>query len=486
MSKIKNKLAWVFLLMIWGFLAVIGHVDANENAGTMLVEPVTSNLQDIAAVNSQETAEAQEINETELYAQAAVLMDAQSGRVLYGKGQDAVLAMASTTKIMTCIITLENADLSETAEVSSYAASMPEVKLGVRKGEQYQLGDLLYSLMLESHNDAAVVIAEHVGKQCLPEELRMKSVADYTAEESKQAVAAFAGMMNQKAKELGCENTWFITPNGLDAEEVVQTESGETLEKFHSTTAQELACIMSYCILDSQKSAEFLQITQTPSYTFSSANGRNFACYNHNTFLNMMSGAISGKTGFTNRAGYCYVGALERDGRTFVVALLACGWPYNKNYKWADTRKLMEYGVENYFYRSFQEGDTVVDPGWLEPIPVVGGQTDKLGEQAYVQVEIFKPGENAQEEGAHTSEKKEDDCGLTGLLMKAGEEIVVEYEKKKILTAPIEEGLTVGEVRYMVDGVTYRKEEIVTTQELEKIDWQWCLDRIFCRYLGFD
>ena len=80
MSKIKNKLAWVFLLMIWGFLAVIGHVDANENAGTMLVEPVTSNLQDIAAVNSQETAEAQEIKETELYAQAAVLMDARSGR----------------------------------------------------------------------------------------------------------------------------------------------------------------------------------------------------------------------------------------------------------------------------------------------------------------------------------------------------------------------------------------------------------------------
>jgi len=456
MNKLKSKLVWIFLLMIWGFLAVIGHVKA------------------------------QEIKETELYAQAAVLMDAQSGRVLYGKGQDTILAMASTTKIMTCIVTLENADLSETAEVSSYAASMPEVKLGVRKGEQYQLGDLLYSLMLESHNDAAVVIAEHVGKQCLPEELRLKSVADYTAEESKQAVAAFAGLMNQKAKELGCENTWFITPNGLDAEEVVQTENGETLEKFHSTTAQELACIMSYCILESQKSTEFLRITQTPTHTFSSKNGRTFACYNHNAFLNMMSGAISGKTGFTNRAGYCYVGALERDGRTFVVALLACGWPYNKNYKWADTRKLMEYGVENYFYVSFQEGDTVVDPGWLEPIPVIDGQTDKLNEQAYVQVEILKSGEDAPEEGEFVSEEGEDDCGLTGLLMKAGEEIVVEYEKKKILTAPVEEGLTVGEVRYMVDGVTYRREEIVTTQALEKIDWQWCLDQIFCRYLGFD
>ena len=486
MNKIKNKLVWIFLLMIWVFLVVIGHAHAEESVRA--VQPITT--------QSAAPAATQEIKETELYAQAAVLMDAQSGRVLYGKGQDTVLAMASTTKIMTCIVALENADTEEIAEVSSYAASMPAVKLGVRKGEQYRLGDLLYSLMLESHNDAAVVIAEHVGKQCLSEELRMKSVADYTAEESKQAVAAFAGMMSQKAKELDCKNTWFITPNGLDAEEVVQTESGENLEKFHSTTAQELACIMSYCILDSQKSTEFLQITQTPSYTFSSANGRNFACYNHNTFLNMMSGAISGKTGFTNRAGYCYVGALERDGRTFVVALLACGWPNNKSYKWADTRKLMEYGIENYFFRSFQEGDTVVDPGWMEAIPVVDGQTDKLGEQAYVQVEILKslPSEEipGTDEGIYSGDigqlpnEGEDDGGLTGLLMKAGEEIVVEYEKKKILTAPVEEGMTVGEVRYMVDGVTYRREELVTTQALEKIDWQWCLEQVFGRYLRFD
>jgi len=454
--------------MIWAFLVVIGRADAEEAAAA----PATA-------------AAAREIKETQLYAQAAVLMDARSGRVLYGKAQDSILAMASTTKIMTCIVALENAELSETAEVSNYAAGMPAVKLGVRKGEQYRLENLLYSLMLESHNDAAVVIAEHVGKKCLPEEIRSKSTADYTAEESKQAVAAFAGLMNEKAKELGCENTWFITPNGLDAEEIVQTENGEMVEKFHSTTAEELAMIMSYCILDSPKSARFLEITQTPTYTFSSAGGRNFACYNHNAFLNMMSGAISGKTGFTNRAGYCYVGALENGGRTFVVALLACGWPYNKNYKWADTRKLMEYGVENYFYRSFQDGETIVDPGWLDPIPVVNGQADGLGEQAYVQVEMLeletKPG---TEPGTEPWIEAKDE--LSGLLMKSGEEIVVEYEKEKILAAPVEEGLTVGEVRYMVDGVTYRREEIVTTQALEKIDWQWCLDQIFCRYLGFD
>lgn len=99
----------------------------------------------------------------ELYAQAAVLMDADSGRVLYDKNGSQVLAMASTTKIMTCILALELADTQEMAEISSYAASMPKVKLYVQKGERYLLEDLLYSLMLESHNDAAVAIAEHVG-----------------------------------------------------------------------------------------------------------------------------------------------------------------------------------------------------------------------------------------------------------------------------------------------------------------------------------
>ena len=133
----------------------------------------------------------------ELYAQSAVLMDADSGRILYGKNMEETRPMASTTKIMTCILALERADLEDTVEVSAYAASMPDVQLNIRQGEQYRLGDLLYSLMLESHNDSAVAIAEHVGG----------------------TVEGFADLMNEKAASLGCENTWFITPNGLDASE---------------------------------------------------------------------------------------------------------------------------------------------------------------------------------------------------------------------------------------------------------------------------
>ena len=146
--------------------------------------------------------------------------------------------------------------------------------------------------------------------------------------------------MNEKAKELGCMDTHFVTPNGLD---------GEDEEGIHSTTAADLARIMKYCIMDSPKKEEFLKITRTASYQFGDREGkRSFSCNNHNAFLNMMEGALSGKTGFTGDAGYCYVGSLRRNDRTFIVALLACGWPNNKGYKWKDTRALMEYGLANY------------------------------------------------------------------------------------------------------------------------------------------
>lgn len=247
----------------------------------------------------------EQIKESQLYATAAVLMDADTGRVLYGKNADAPMAMASTTKIMTCITVLEHGNLEDVMTVSSYAAGMPKVKLSVKKGEQYQVKDLLHSLMLESHNDSAVVLAEYIGKNYLSEELKNKDTAEFTKEESKLAVAAFAKLMNEKAKELGCEDTWFVTPNGLDASQSFTLESGEEIEVDHHTTATELSKMMAYCIKESPQKEKFLEITRRGAYSFS-ANGRNFSCTNHNAFLSMMEGALSGKTGFTNKAGYCW------------------------------------------------------------------------------------------------------------------------------------------------------------------------------------
>ncbi len=421
---------------------------------------------------------AQEPEPGELYAQAAVLMDADSGRVLYDKNGAQVLAMASTTKIMTCILALELADPQETVEISAYAASMPKVKLYVQKGERYLLEDLLYSLMLESHNDAAVAIAEHLGRKYLPEQLGEKSPSEYSPEESRQAVEAFAAVMNRKAAELGCGDTWFITPNGLDATQVLTLENGETVEKRHSTTARDLASIMCYCIRRSPRSQAFLEITQTPSHSFSIDNGRSFSCANHNAFLQMMQGAISGKTGFTNQAGYCYVGALERDGRTLVVALLACGWPNNKGYKWSDTRILMNFGLNDFAYHSLDE--VAYDESELESLPVLGGQTLEIGDTAYAPVRILErgPGGDYQGTGADGEDQE-----IEGLLLRDGEEIRVECHMERQLQAPVEAGKQVGTIQYIFQDQVYREEHIVTTRAVREIDYRWCFQQIMRSFL---
>lgn len=389
---------------------------------------------------------AEDTSDLKLYAQSAVLMDADSGRILYEKNGQKVMPMASTTKIMTCILALEYGNLEDYALVSSYAASMPKVKLGVSPNEYYKLKDLLYCLMLESHNDAAVVIAEHIAG----------------------STEAFADMMNQKARDIGCYDTFFITPNGLDA--TAATKDGSV--KAHSTTAADLARIMSYCITDSPKKEEFLTITRTPSYSLENyrekdgvmtSGGRNFQCNNHNAFLSMMEGALCGKTGFTGAAGYCYVGALRRDERTYVVALLACGWPNNKTYKWSDTRALMNYGLENFEYHRLSEA--AFDESTLKPLEVVNGQTSRLNSTALANVKI--------------DQREDMDMGF---LLKKDEQIEVDFQIADSLTAPVSAGSQVGSIKYLVGGEVYKIEYIVTANDVPAIDFAWCLKRILLRY----
>lgn len=385
----------------------------------------------LCLVYMETVAAEEEIKETELYAKAAVLMDAKSGRILYSKNGEEVLPMASTTKIMTCILALEYGNMEDIVTVSSYAASQPKVHLGMITGREYYLKDLLYSLMLESHNDSAVAIAEQVGG----------------------SVEGFADMMNQKAAEIGCEQTFFITPNGLDAK--IVTESGE--EKFHSTTASDLARIMSYCIMESPKKEEFLAITRTSQYSFSDVKGQcSYSCYNHNAFLNMMEGALSGKTGFTGLAGYCYVGALERDGKTFVIALLACGWPNNKTYKWSDSRKLFTYGISEYEYKEYYEEQV------FEPLPVVNGAA-KSGnpfDTVVVGITIEEPDRNV------------------GLLLKETEKVVKEIHLASELMAPLQKGDLVGIVRYYLESgeerLLLQEYPVVSVEEVKAKDFEYC------------
>ncbi len=364
-----------------------------------------------------------------LYAQCAVLMDGDSGRILFGKNEGEVRPMASTTKIMTCILALEQMEEGQTATVSDYAASQPKVRLGVKGKEEYLIGDLLYALMLESYNDSAVVIAESISG----------------------SVEAFAKLMNEKAMELGCEDTHFVTPNGLDGED----EGG-----IHATTAADLARIMRYCIRESPKKDDFLKITRTKTYQFTDCSGkRSFTCTNHNAFLDMMEGALSGKTGFTADAGYCYVGALTQGERTFIVALLACGWPNNKGYKWKDTRALMEYGLANYEYR-----EITVDVSPRE-IPVVDGVKPESPFAAETTVLAGLPHPESFQ-----------------ILLGKEEQVEIQEEYQEFLSAPAAKGEKAGKVLCMLDGDEIREYQVVTLEAAQKRDLGWCLSQVVKRW----
>lgn len=373
-----------------------------------------------------------QLSESELYARSACLMDADSGRVLYSKNSKEKLPMASTTKIMTCIIALEEGRMDELVTVSAYAASQPKVHMGARKGEQFYLQDLLYALMLNSDNDAAVMIAEQVGG----------------------STEKFAEKMNRKAKELGCENTYFITPNGLDA----KNEKG-----IHSTTAEDLARILKYCIMESPKKEEFLSITRMPAYTFwNYSKTQLYQCTNHNAFLGMMDGALTGKTGFTGNAGYCYVGALQWEGKTLVVSLLACGWPNNRGYKWEDARKLMTYGLTNYEYRDvFERKD-------LGRIHVFNGQQEGTGVNELATTSL-KYGENI--ENIHLS-----------LLMRKDEKIEVRYLLPKQLEAPVKKGQQVGTVQYFLGKELVKEYPVYAGEQVGVRDYYWCLEQVGAAY----
>ena len=368
-----------------------------------------------------------------LYAQSAVLMDADTGRILYAKNAEEQRPMASTTKIMTLILALENANPDDLVTVSEYAASMPDVQLHIRSGERYRLGDLLYAMMLESHNDAAVAIAEHVGG----------------------SVPGFAGLMNAKARDIGCYATYFITPNGLDAED----KKGA-----HSTTAADLARMLRYCILQSPRREEFLAITRTNAYSFTDTEGvRSFTVGNKNAFLHMMEGALTGKTGFTGNAGYCYVGALRQEDRTFIVALLACGWPNNRSYKWSDTRKLMSYGLAHDNRRPIWQEPDLPELEVKDAVP--DGAGIHLAEPVYTRLRL--------------SESEPD----AALLLSDNDRLQVKTILPETLTAPVEPGTLVGSVRYYVNGQVMKVYPIETAEQVEAIDLRWCVERLWKQYI---
>ena len=384
-------------------------------------------------------------DELPLHALSAVLMDADSGRILYGKDEDTFRPMASTTKIMTCILALENGSLSDICTVSDTAAAQPKVHLGARKGTQFRMKDLLYSLMLESHNDSAVMIAEQVGG----------------------SVEGFAAMMNQKARDIGCTDTYFVTPNGLDA--VYTAEDGT--EYTHGTTAGDLAEIMRYCVTKSPMRQQFLDITRTANYSFTDVEGKgSYSCVNHNAFLSMMNGVLTGKTGFTGGAGYSYVAALEDEGRTYVIALLGSGWPPHQTYKWADAKALFTYGEQNFHYRDvFEEPD-------LPPVPIQNGIPDIAVK------EMQRPAEEVPVSVNLVMDLPEEEKHLR-LLLREGEEVKRRIDIPPVLEAPVMAGQVAGHVSYLLDGQIVGTFPLYTDKTVKRKNFSYAAEQIW--YLFF-
>lgn len=244
-------------------------------------------------------------NELEISSKIAVAYDRTSGRVIWGKDENKRSAMASTTKIMTAIVTLENGDLGDVVKVSSKSAWTGGSSLKLKTDDEVKLEDLLYGLMLKSGNDAAVAIAEHVGG----------------------SVEGFAEMMNKKAAELGLTDTHFVTPHGLDDPE-------------HYTTAKELAIITDYAM----KNKKFAQIVSTKEHTVC-INGYTRQISNTNELLGILDGVNGVKTGFTNNAGRCLVTSINRNGWEIIVVVLRAD---TKKIRTKDSVKIIEYIYKNY------------------------------------------------------------------------------------------------------------------------------------------
>lgn len=408
LTAILSAIALIFGCFLGPYASYVLSKDDSKNTdpNVLLTESVsqinstTNNLESIyptldeQSQNDMATGDNRSKIIASLYAKYAVIMDADNQRILLGKNESTSAPNASTTKIMTCIIALEYGNQDALCTASKYSASMPDVQLNANTGEMFHLKDLLYSLMLKSHNDTAVIVAENVAYNYIwqvkhnnladtagvlnDKDLTFVPVdSDYNSaflstisdQQSKTLVSVFAGLMNEKAASLGCEGTHFITPNGLDAADETSA---------HVTTPSDLAKIMSYCI----KNQDFLTITETPSYNFQSekinskgeiVSDDSYSVTNANAFLHMYDNIISGKTGFTGDAGYCYVCAYRCDNRSFVVVLLACGWPNNKTYKWHDARLLLNWAREKYFQKDIVGTDLK-----LKNIQVKNGKHDSV------------------------------------------------------------------------------------------------------------
>ena len=247
----------------------------------------------------------EDTEEIHITSRIALIYDRASGKILYEKNGNKQTPMASTTKIMTAIVVLENANLSDEVTIDSKAAGIGGSRLGLKKNDKITVNDLLYGLMLRSGNDAAVALATHVGG----------------------SVEGFAELMNKKAEELGLVNSHFVVPHGLDNDG-------------HYTTAFELAKMADYA-LGIDKFKEIVGCKTATIYI----NGYAKTINNTNKLLGSVSGVYGVKTGFTNGAGRCLVTACKRNNLDIITVIIGAD---TNEIRSDDTIKLIQYAYTKF------------------------------------------------------------------------------------------------------------------------------------------
>lgn len=345
-----------------------------------------------------------------LNSRRCVVYDRVSGTMLYGKNEDVKGAMASTTKIMTATVILENANLDDEVIVSSKAAGTGGSRLGLKKGDKITVRNLLYGLMLVSGNDAAVALAEHVGG----------------------SVQGFAEMMNKKAKELGLTSTSFETPHGLDSSN-------------HYTTAYELAKLADYAM----KNELFQKIVGTKSTTIY-INGYPKQLNNTNELLGALNGVVGIKTGFTNGAGRCLVTETKRGDMDIIVVVLGAD---TKNDRTKDSIKLIEYTYKNFSMVNLENKINEKFEEWkninLKRIQIVKGVTP------YLEVSLG-------------------DIAIKNMAVNTSDIDKIEYEINTItsMEAPISSETKIGTIILKLNNEIIESVDILTSIEIQKKTWQ--------------
>ena len=273
-------------------------------------------------------------------AQSAVLINAENGDIYFEKNAEKRLPMASTTKIMTALVAIENSNMQDTVIIDRRAVGIEGSSVYLTDGELLTMGDLLHCLLLASANDAAEAIALEIGG----------------------SIEGFADMMNKKANELGLQNTHFDNPHGLDSEA-------------HYTTARDLAAITAYAL----KNSDFSKIVSTYKKNIECDVGTRYLI-NHNRLLRSYDGCIGVKTGFTKRSGRCLVSAAERDGMCLIAVTL------NAPDDWNDHKRMFDHG-----FSSYHKLILLGEKEYSISLPVVGGKEQTVLVRSTNSVESILP-----------------------------------------------------------------------------------------------